>query len=201
MCLNLIQLSSLSCRLVSVHSAASYQQDASAENKDCTNDVEDRGTNATSARKFCTLVVLNIKFNYVVFNSGISSIYLSSKYLVCCIKCYNYTKRRGQKIITFRRYKLCDGVSTFSKAIEGKSAVALYPTFSNISVIDFILVDFSDFCVLCFAVILISCCCSRSSCSISTIFQSIVSSVRSIFFIYFAVDDIYPELFMEQIFS
>jgi len=50
-CLNLIQLSSLQCRLVSAHATASHQDNASTDYKDCTDDVEDCGTNATSARK------------------------------------------------------------------------------------------------------------------------------------------------------
>ena len=42
-----------------VHSAAGYQQDACADDKDCTDDVEDRGTHTTSGGKFGTLVVLD----------------------------------------------------------------------------------------------------------------------------------------------
>ena len=51
-------------KLVSVHSSASYQKDASTENKDCTDYVEDRGTDATSARKLCSLIICHCRFYF-----------------------------------------------------------------------------------------------------------------------------------------
>ena len=45
--------------LVSIHSAASYQQDASAKNKDCTDYVEDCGTDAAGGGKGCASQVNN----------------------------------------------------------------------------------------------------------------------------------------------
>ena len=47
--------------LVSIHATASYQNNASTDYKDCTDDVEDCGTDATSGRKNGTLVVKDVR--------------------------------------------------------------------------------------------------------------------------------------------
>ena len=45
--------------LLYVHATSGYQNYASADYKDCTDDVEDCGTDATGGRKLCTRVILN----------------------------------------------------------------------------------------------------------------------------------------------
>ena len=75
--------------LVSIHATASYQNNASTDYKDCTDDVEDCGTDATGGRKLCTRLVGNCCGLFKVSSSvvffcnckcRISSLVITSRY-------------------------------------------------------------------------------------------------------------------------
>ena len=56
--------------LVSIHSSASYQQNTSANYKDCTNDVENSCTHTTCFWESCTSLVKNFNCCYnCIFNT------------------------------------------------------------------------------------------------------------------------------------
>ena len=83
--------------LLNVHATSGYQNNASTDYKDCTDDVEDCGTDATGGRKFRTRLVKNICYS-VVCRVNLNLL------LVC------------KKIVSFRSHSLfkiiCIGINT-----------------------------------------------------------------------------------------
>ena len=52
--------------LLYIHATAGYQNNACADHKDCTDDVEDRGTDATGGGKLCARIIGNSRFLFKV---------------------------------------------------------------------------------------------------------------------------------------